>query len=150
MPSSTQLPHTSYAVAHLSHSGQRACVCSLVWISIARSSHMMAASSVRAAVGSFHGKCETGMTKQATGSVQSSFELISVPSNSARRVTARLNKALCSYLRRGKRQRQVLELFLFVWYYVSLLNGVSVNILAPNRLAAARHCLVLWCGTCAK
>lgn len=63
------------------YSGQCACVCSLVWISIAWSSHKMVASSVEAAVGSFYSKCETGMTKEATCQMQSLFEWISVPSN---------------------------------------------------------------------
>ena len=57
--------HTSlfYSVTP-AHCGQCACVCSLAWISIARSSHMTIASSVPAALGSFYGECETGMTKQ--------------------------------------------------------------------------------------
>lgn len=57
---------------------------------------MMVASSVPAAVGSFHGKRETGMTKQATDSLQLLFELISIPSDGgAERETERLKKALC-------------------------------------------------------
>lgn len=43
------------------------------------------------------------------------LELISIPSSSARRGTARLNKALCTYLLGRKGEGQELELFLFMF-----------------------------------